>query len=63
MVLDRVNQPQDLKQLSLPKLTELAADIRQALMRRLTKHQGHFGSNFGMVSRNRPSLRFLLTHR
>lgn len=58
MILDRVNQPQDLKQLSLPELTELAADIRQALMRRLTKHQGHLDSNFVMVSRNRPSLRF-----
>lgn len=49
MVLDKINSPSDLKKLSLPEMEELATDIRSALMNRLTKHQGHFGPNFGMV--------------
>ena len=48
-VLNKINSPQDLKSLNIDELTQLAADIRNALMNRLAKHSGHFGPNFGMV--------------
>ena len=48
-VLNKINSPQDLKSLNTDELTQLASDIRDALMNRLAKHGGHFGPNFGMV--------------
>lgn len=48
-MLEKINNPQDLKQLDLTQLEWLAIDIREALFNRLTKHGGHFGPNFGMV--------------
>lgn len=49
MYLEKINSPADLKKLSLPEMTALAAEIREALFNRLTKIGGHFGPNFGMV--------------
>lgn len=49
MYLDKINGPEDLKNLKLQELESLAQEIREALFNRLTKHGGHFGPNFGMV--------------
>lgn len=49
MYLEKINGPQDLKTLNIKELTVLAEEIREALFNRLTKRQGHFGPNFGMV--------------
>lgn len=49
MILEQINSPSDVKKLNLEELNVLAADIRKALMNRLTKKGGHFGPNFGMV--------------
>lgn len=48
-ILNTINSPADVKKLSTEELKQLAGDIRDALMNRLTKHGGHFGPNFGMV--------------
>lgn len=48
-MLEKINNPKDLKQLNLSELNELADDLRSALMNRLSKKGGHFGPNFGMV--------------
>lgn len=48
-ILKTIQGPEDVKRLSIPELKQLAADIRDALMNKLSKHGGHFGPNFGMV--------------
>lgn len=49
MYLEKINSPKDLKKLNVKEMEILAEEIREALFNRLTKHQGHFGPNFGMV--------------
>ena len=51
MILDKINSPKDLKNLKREEMVELAADIRKALLNRLTPYPkgGHVGPNFGVV--------------
>lgn len=49
MYLEGINSPKDIKKLNVEELNKLANEIRKALMNRLTKIGGHFGSNFGIV--------------
>lgn len=49
MYLEKINSPKDLKELNVNELKVLAEEIREALFHKLTKRQGHFGPNFGMV--------------
>jgi len=48
-VLDRINLPRDLKQLSLAEMNELAADIRVVLIDSVAACGGHLASNLGVV--------------
>lgn len=48
-ILDKINNPSDVKQLSLSELDELAADIRELLVNKVSKVGGHFGPNLGVV--------------
>jgi len=48
-LLDRVNQPSDLRQLSAAQLTQLAAEIRELLIDTTARHGGHLASNLGVV--------------
>ena len=49
MILDKVSYPKDLKNLSNEELTQLASEIRQVLITKLTKTGGHLAPNLGMV--------------
>ena len=49
MYLERIDGPNDVKKLSLEQMDVLAQEMREALFHKLSKHGGHFGSNFGMV--------------
>ena len=49
MILDKVNNPQDLKKLNDSELVELCSDIRGAILNRLSKIGGHIGPNLGVV--------------
>lgn len=49
MYLEEINQPSDVRKLNKEQLGELAAEMRQALLEKLSRHGGHFGPNFGMV--------------
>lgn len=49
MILDKINSPADIKNLSVNDMNCLADEIREALFNRLTKIGGHFGPNFGFV--------------
>ncbi len=49
MYLEQINQPSDLHKLNDAQLKELAVEMRQALLGKLSKRGGHFGPNFGMV--------------
>ena len=48
-VLNKINEPKDLKGLTIDELNTLAEEIREGLFNRLTKIGGHFGPNFGFV--------------
>lgn len=49
MYIETINSPDDLKKLSVEQLPALAAEMRNALLVRASRHGGHFGPNFGMV--------------
>ena len=48
-VINKVNEPKDLKGLSSEELKILADEMREMLLKKLSVHGGHFGPNFGMV--------------
>lgn len=49
MILDEINSPKDLKNLSLGELDTLADEIRQVLIHKMSISGGHFGPNLGVV--------------
>lgn len=49
MELKDIKSPSDIKVLSVDGLYPLAAEIRAALLRKLSRHGGHIGPNLGMV--------------
>ncbi|ULL19781.1 1-deoxy-D-xylulose-5-phosphate synthase [Paenibacillus sp. H1-7] len=49
MLLEQINQPKDLKQLSIEQLEQLAAETRQFLVEKLSVTGGHLSSNLGVV--------------
>ncbi|PCK71163.1 1-deoxy-D-xylulose-5-phosphate synthase-like protein [Paenibacillus larvae subsp. larvae B-3650] len=49
VLLDRINQPDDLKGLSLEELEQLSGEIRQFLIEKLSLSGGHLSSNLGIV--------------
>jgi 1-deoxy-D-xylulose-5-phosphate synthase len=48
-LLDTVRGPDDLKRLSYPELADLAAEIREFLVDRVSRTGGHLGPNLGAV--------------
>lgn len=48
-ILNKINTPDDIKKLNTAELKELASDIREALLRKVSTKGGHFGPNLGMV--------------
>lgn len=49
MFIERISNPDDLKQLSITECEQLAAEIRTALLTRAATIGGHLASNLGMV--------------
>lgn len=48
-LLNTINSPADLKKLTLPELTKLAAEIRTVLLNKVSQTGGHVGPNLGVV--------------
>ncbi len=48
-ILNTVNSPADIKNLSAEQRCLLAADMRKAILNRVSKHGGHLGPNLGTV--------------
>lgn len=48
-ILDKINKPQDLKNLNLEKKVELAREIREYILEIVSKNGGHLASNLGVV--------------
>lgn len=49
MILDKINEPKDLKVLSLEEMKKLAEEIREAILNRVSNIGGHVGPNLGIV--------------
>ncbi len=49
MYLETINGPEDVKKMDIRQMEQLAEEMREALLKRLSLHGGHFGPNFGMV--------------
>lgn len=49
MYLENIYSPADVKKLSVGELTSLCAEMREALIQKLSVHGGHVGPNLGMV--------------
>jgi len=48
-LLSKIRSPEDLRRLTHPQLTQLAAEIREALCRLASTRTAHFASNLGVV--------------
>ena len=48
-LLDKIDSPQDLKNIPIEKLPELAKEIRDKLLDTISKTGGHLSSNLGVV--------------
>ena len=48
-LLDKINSPEDLRQLSQEQLPQVCADIREFLINSLAENPGHFASSMGAV--------------
>ena len=48
-ILDQVNSPKDLKQLSMKNLSQLAEEMRDLIIDVVSKNGGHLSSNLGVV--------------
>lgn len=48
-ILDKINYPEDLKNLTLEELEQLCADLRSFIIDQLSEHPGHFASSLGTV--------------
>lgn len=49
MVLEKINSPADVKKLSLQEMETLAAEMREAIIKKVNTVGGHFGPNLGIV--------------
>ena len=49
MLLERINEPADLRDLTAAELAELAGEIRDFIVDAVSKNSGHLGSNLGAV--------------
>src|SRR6266852_6232549 len=47
--LEMVDGPAHVRKLTVPQMTELAAELRQELITKLSKNGGHLGPNLGVV--------------
>ncbi len=48
-MIERINNPKDLKKLSIDELNVLCGEIRNALIKKMSVRGGHFGPNLGAV--------------
>lgn len=48
-ILDKINDPKDLKNLSLQEKLDLSEDIRRMILNTVSKTGGHLASNLGVV--------------
>lgn len=48
-ILDKVNNPNDLKKLNVDEMTELADEMRQLILKKVNTTGGHLGPNLGFV--------------
>ena len=49
MILDRINGPEDIKKVPPEELGQLAQEIREFLIRKISERGGHLASNLGVV--------------
>ena len=49
MLLNSIHEPKDLRKLSADQLKQLAAEIRQRLIRVTSENGGHLAPNLGAV--------------
>lgn len=49
MYIEKIESPTDVKKLNISQLNELAKETREALVKRLSVHGGHFGPNLGII--------------
>ena len=48
-ILSKIDGPKDVKKLNFDELKELASDIREALLTKVSTKGGHLGPNLCMV--------------
>ena len=63
MILEKINKPNDIKKLSPIEYNQLAAEIREFLIQKISVTGGHLASNLGVVELTMPCMSYLICHR
>ena len=61
-ILNRISSPEDLKALSTDELTQLATEVREFLVAKVSATGGHLGPNLGVVELTLALHRVLTLH-
>ncbi len=48
-ILNKINSPKEIKNLSIDELNQLSQDVRDAVLNRVSKKGGHVGPNLGII--------------
>ena len=49
MILDRINMPSDLRNLTVEEMKTLASEMREVIIKKVNTIGGHMGPNLGIV--------------
>ena len=49
MIIEKVNEPKDLKNLNIEALNTLSDEMRQLIIKKVNTIGGHFGPNLGII--------------
>ena len=49
MILDKVNYPKDLKNLTIDEMVALSGEMRELIIRKVNTTGGHMGPNLGII--------------
>lgn len=49
MIIEKINEPSDLKNLTIEELNDLACEMRQHIIKKVNTTGGHLGPNLGIV--------------
>ena len=48
-LIEKINDPKDIKEMDIKELNDLAGDVREIIIKKVSKTGGHMGPNLGFI--------------